>query len=90
MRLEGSQNYNGSEPQPAAGYWEELDREVTQNEGNHPGRSWEGNQEGLTQDSQHSSGNYQENLIDLHDEPKLVIDLGEDVEMGEGEGETEL
>ena len=89
IRLEGNQNHNGSELQPAAGYWEKLDKEVRQNEGNHPGRSWEGNQEGLTQNSQHSSGNNQENPVDLHEEPKLVNDLGDDVEMVDEEGETD-
>ena len=94
--LEDSQNHSVLEPHLAASYWEGLNKEVRQNEGNHPGRLWEGNQDGLTQNSHdrnfteplHTSGNDQQSPIDVHEEQEPVIDLGDDVEMVDEESET--
>ena len=68
------------------------------NEGNHPGRSWEENPDGLTQNSYdrnftepvHSCGNDpdQQSPVDDHEEQELVINLGDDVEMVDEESET--
>ena len=46
--LEDSQNHSVLEPHPAASYREKFHKEVRLNEGNHPGRSWEENLDGLT------------------------------------------
>ena len=96
--LEDSQNHSVLEPHPAASYWKGFHQEVRLNEGNHPGRYWEENPDGLTQNSHnrnftepiHSCGNNhdQQSPADNHEEQELVVNLGDDVEMVDEESGT--